>query len=77
MSFAPLRGIRVVDFCSNIAGPFASMILAQLGADVVKVEPPGGDDARHFASRVDGLDTCTYGCRHGETRTAPRCGTCS
>lgn len=54
MSFSPLRGIRVIDFCSNIAGPFASMILAQLGADVVKVEQPGGDDARHFASQVDG-----------------------
>lgn len=54
MSFSPLRGIRVVDFCSNIAGPFASMILAQLGADVVKVEQPGGDDARFFASRVNG-----------------------
>lgn len=54
MSFSPLRGIRVIDFCSNIAGPFASMILAQLGADVVKVEPPGGDDARHFASSVNG-----------------------
>lgn len=54
MSFSPLRGVRVIDFCSNIAGPFASMILAQLGADVVKVEQPGGDDARHFASRVNG-----------------------
>lgn len=54
MSFSPMRGIRVIDFCSNIAGPFASMILAQLGADVVKVEQPGGDDARHFASQVDG-----------------------
>jgi crotonobetainyl-CoA:carnitine CoA-transferase CaiB-like acyl-CoA transferase len=54
MSFSPLRGIRVVDFCSNIAGPFASMILAQLGADVVKVEQPGGDDSRFFASRLNG-----------------------
>ena len=54
MSFSPLCGIRVVDFCSNIAGPFASMILAQLGADVVKVEQPGGDDSRFFASRVNG-----------------------
>ena len=54
MTFTPLHGIRLIDFCSNIAGPFASMILAQLGADVIKVEPPGGDDARHFASRVNG-----------------------
>lgn len=55
MSFSPLRGVRVLDFCSNIAGPVASMILAQLGADVVKVEQPGGDDARYFASQVDGV----------------------
>lgn len=54
MSFSPLRGIRIVDLCANIAGPFASMILAQLGADVVKVEQPGGDDSRFFASQVNG-----------------------
>jgi crotonobetainyl-CoA:carnitine CoA-transferase CaiB-like acyl-CoA transferase len=52
MNFLPLDGVRVADFCSNIAGPFASMILAQLGADVVKVEPPAGDDARSFAEKV-------------------------
>ncbi|HZZ52295.1 MAG TPA: CoA transferase [Pseudonocardia sp.] len=53
MSFLPLRGVRVVDFCSNIAGPLGSMILAQLGADVVAVESPKGDDSRHYASQVD------------------------
>ncbi len=42
----PLRGIRIADFSSNMAGPFAAMILAQLGADVVKVESLEGDDAR-------------------------------
>lgn len=52
MALLPLRGVHVVDFCSNIAGPFASMILAQLGADVVSVESPTGDDARHYASRL-------------------------
>lgn len=53
--FAPLNGVRVIDFCSNLAGPYGAMILAQLGADVVKVEPPGGDDARAFASKVAGV----------------------
>ena len=46
--FRPLDGVRVIDFSTNMAGPYAAMILAQLGADVIKVEPPAGDDARHW-----------------------------
>ncbi len=43
----PLAGVKVVEIAQNLAGPFASEILARLGADVVKVErPEGGDDAR-------------------------------
>ncbi len=42
----PLEGIRVVDVTSSIAGPTATQLLAALGADVVKVEPLGGDHAR-------------------------------
>lgn len=42
----PLSGLLVADFSRILAGPYASMLLADLGADVVKVEPPRGDEAR-------------------------------
>jgi crotonobetainyl-CoA:carnitine CoA-transferase CaiB-like acyl-CoA transferase len=44
----PLDGIRVIDVSRVLAGPFATMLLADLGADVVKVEPPGGDETREW-----------------------------
>ena len=50
----PLSGVRVVDLTSNVAGPFASTVLADLGADVVHVEGPKGDDCRRMAPSVDG-----------------------
>lgn len=52
--FRPLEGVRVLDFSTNMAGPYATMILAQLGADVVKVESPSGDDARHWPPYENG-----------------------
>ncbi len=54
-AFQPLTGVRIADFSSNMAGPYGAMILAQLGADVIKVEPPQGDDARAWPPFVDDM----------------------
>ena len=44
----PLAGVKVVELAEGIAGPYAAKLLADFGADVVKVEPPGGDRTRHL-----------------------------
>ncbi len=52
----PLQGYRIVDLTSNVSGPLATMILADQGADVIKVEPPdGGDHTRAAANRRAGF----------------------
>lgn len=55
----PLHGIVVADFSRILAGPYATMLLADLGATVIKVEGPGGDDTRTWVPpvRPDGVST--------------------
>ena len=50
---APLHGLRVIDFGQFIAAPAAAQMLGDLGADVLKVEPPGGDASRHAGWSAD------------------------
>jgi crotonobetainyl-CoA:carnitine CoA-transferase CaiB-like acyl-CoA transferase len=51
----PLQGVRVTEFCSTAAGPFCAMLLADMGADVVKVEPPEGDALRQWPPITNGF----------------------
>ena len=50
----PLDGIVVIETSSFLTGPFAAMMLADLGADAIKVEPPGGDGFRKFGPNRGG-----------------------
>jgi crotonobetainyl-CoA:carnitine CoA-transferase CaiB-like acyl-CoA transferase len=50
----PLAGVRVIEVSGHTAGPLAGRLLALLGAEVIKVEPPGGEAARHLAQQVAG-----------------------
>ena len=47
----PLSGLLVVDFTTLLPGPLATLMLAEAGAEVIKIERPGGEDTRRFPPR--------------------------
>ena len=63
----PLTGFRVIDISEVISGPLAAMILADQGADVIKVEPPGhGEESRQLANYRAGMAALYANCNHGK-----------
>ena len=55
----PLKNVRVVDVCEVISGPYTSGLLADLGADVIKIEPPKGEESRTNASNLSECSKAT------------------
>jgi formyl-CoA transferase len=66
----PLDGIKVLDLCSYLAGPYGCTLLADLGADVIKIESPQGDMLRQFPSSLAGESRFFLGTNRGKRALA-------
>jgi alpha-methylacyl-CoA racemase len=63
----PLSGLFVLDFTTLLPGPLATLMLAEAGAEVLKIEQPGGENARHFPPMVDGDSAAFVMLNRGKT----------
>src|SRR5438270_12474222 len=66
----PLSGVTVLDLSSYLAGPYACTLLADLGADVIKIEAPQGDMLREFPSSLAGESRFFLGTNRGKRALA-------
>src|SRR4029077_9768858 len=67
VSGLPLDGVRVVDLTTVVSGPYGTLLLSDFGADVVKVESPGGDVARDLGPRAhEGMAAVYLACNRGK-----------
>ena len=66
----PLEGIRVLDLTTMVSGPVAAMMLADQGAEVIKIEPSHGEQMRHIGSPHNGVTAMFYCCNRGKKSLA-------
>ena len=69
---SPLSGVTVLDLSRILAGPYCTMVLGDLGAEVLKVEPPNGDDSRGWGAAKSSLEPQLYNKDLAPTKIAER-----